>query len=107
LHNIYLHIPAIDGSFVTADGYALTAKIAGTHIDLFDQPHLAEEFGRVLGRLHIALVKIEPQIENLRGSNFLDNWHNYVLPGLGDIACTDLCDDVGAKFLIWPICWQA
>ena len=84
------YIPAVDGSFAVADGYSLMTKIKGTHIDLFEQPHLAAEFGRGLGRLHMALARIEPQLEDLSDNNF---WNNGII-----ISCRGL----GMKFL--PIC---
>ena len=91
------YMPAVDGSFATADGYSLMTKIEGTHIDLFEQPHLAAEFGCGLGRLHMALAHIEPQFKDLSDNNFLDQWHNYILPGLGDEVPAHIRDEVGAK----------
>lgn len=91
------YLPTVDGSFITTDGYALMTKITGEHIDLFHQPHLAKEFGRGLGRLHIALAKIEPQIEGCSDNNMLDSWYSYILPGLDDAVPAYLRDDVEAK----------
>jgi len=91
------YLPMTNGNFTTDDGYALMTKITGMHPNLFEQPYLAMSFGRELGILHIALARIEPQLDGLHNSNFLDQLHNYVLPGLGERVPTDLLDDFVAK----------
>jgi len=91
------YLPMVDGNMITQDGYALMTKIEGTHIDLFEQPHLTVEFGRQLGRLHRALAKIETHFDDLEDSNFLEQWHDYIVPGLGDGVCNDFRNAVEAK----------
>ena len=91
------YIRTANGSMTDADGYFMITKIAGTHPDLFAQPYLAEELGRGLGRLHMALARIEPHFDGCRDNNFMDEWHNYILPGLDDSVPDCICDNIGEK----------
>ncbi|MCL2350073.1 MAG: phosphotransferase [Defluviitaleaceae bacterium] len=81
---VVAYIPTLDDSLVSDCGhYALAEKLAGEHVNLFENPHMAAVFGRALGQLHAALANIEAEFE-FEPKDYLKTWHNYILPGLGE-----------------------
>ena len=76
------YIPTNTGAFVTPDDlYTMATKIKGVHINLFENPHLATEFGQSLAHLHKALSHIESEIA-CEDNSFLIKWRDYILPKL-------------------------
>ena len=69
-------------TLTTPDGtHCLMTKLPGSHIDFYARPDLADELGRGLALLHIALMHIEPKTE-CRDNDFIADWQGYIKPGL-------------------------
>jgi len=94
---VAIYEKTIEGQWVTPDGtFCLMKKMMGNHIDFFDTPNMIIEFGKELAKLHIALAIIEPQIE-CNDNNFINEWQNYIKPGLVNIP-DDIIAFIEAQF---------
>jgi Ser/Thr protein kinase RdoA (MazF antagonist) len=79
-------VPAGNGQLTSPDGlYCLMTKLPGKHRDFFKEQGLAQEMGRELARLHVALADIE-STTSCYDSNLLNDWQNRIKPSLSDVS---------------------
>jgi Ser/Thr protein kinase RdoA (MazF antagonist) len=81
-----VYVKTAQGELTTPDGaYTLMEMLAGEHINFYDSPDLMHELGRGLAQLHIALSKLEPQLQ-CSDNDFYAEWKNYIKPGLVGVS---------------------
>ena len=91
------YIKTIEGKYATPDGlYCLMLKLPGSHIDFDYEPQMIVEFGKELAKLHIALLKIESQIE-CNDNDYINEWHSYIKLGLINIP-DEIIDFMETRF---------
>ncbi|MCL2855391.1 MAG: phosphotransferase [Defluviitaleaceae bacterium] len=77
-----VYLKTTQGDLATPDGaYTLMEMLKGEHIDFYASPDLMCELGRGLAELHLALSKLESELQ-CRDNDFYAEWENYIKPGL-------------------------
>jgi Ser/Thr protein kinase RdoA (MazF antagonist) len=81
-----VYLKTEQGEWTTPDGeYTLMEMLKGEHLDFYTSPSLMCELGRGLARLHLALAKIETELQ-CRDNDFCAEWENYIKPGLVGVS---------------------
>ena len=84
------------GEWAASNGeYTLAEKLKGEHIDFYVSPDLICELGRGLAKLHLALSKIESELQ-YEDYDFFDEWESYTKPGLVGVP-EDIIKNTDAK----------
>ncbi|MCL2461335.1 MAG: phosphotransferase [Defluviitaleaceae bacterium] len=93
------YIPANDGRMIVEDGlYSLMTKLQGNRVDLYEKPDIAYGLGMELARLHSALAHIQSQISSCYDNDLIDEWKNYIKPGLYGGISNEKVEIVEARF---------
>ena len=80
------YIKTTNGEWTTLDGkYCLMEKLKGVHVDFHENPEAIHELGRGLAQLHIALAKMELEIQ-CQDSDLLAEWRDWIKPGLANVS---------------------